>query len=248
MKRIIRIAFITLIVSSIPIVTLTGQDKSTTKHVKVVVVDKSGNKTELDTLLKECPMADSIKLKNGDMVYIGKHGSMAETMAGAGSHNCEMSMTINSDKEGKEKIIKKYRIVAGDSTKIIKDKEGEDIIIVKEGKHIVEGKGGDVMVWSSDKAGSKGENVIYINEGKEDLKNGEKIFNVQVTSDDSDSGNEVEKTKYVLAKDGMVISIEGNDEAKVKDLVKDIESKMGVKKETAVKPVVKEEAKKTLKK
>lgn len=246
MKRIMRIAFITLIVCLIPVVTLTGQDKRPMNHVKVVVVDKSGNKTELDTLLTDGPMADSIKLKNGDMVYIGKHGSMAEIMAGAGSHNCEMSVTINSDNEGKEKIVKKYKIVTGDSTQIIKDKEGEDIIIVKEGKHIVEGKGGDVMVWSSDKTGSKGGNVIYINEGKEELKNGEKIFDVQVSKDDS--GNEVEKTKYVLAKDGMVISIEGNDEAKVKDLVKDIESKMGVKGETAVKPVVKEGTKKTIKK
>jgi hypothetical protein len=246
MKSIVKIAFITLIICLIPTVTLKGQDKSTTKHIKVVVVDKSGNKTELDTLLKECPMADSIRLKNGDMIYIGKHGTMAESMTGAGGHNCEMSMTINSDNEGKEKIVKKYKIVAGDSTKTIKDGEDEDIIVLKKGKHIVEGKGGDIMVWSSDKTGSKGGNVIYINEGKEDYKNGEKTFDLQVTTDDS--GNEVEKTKYVLAKDGMVISIEGNDEAKVKDLVKDIESKMGVKEETVVKPVVKEETKKTLKK
>jgi hypothetical protein len=245
MKRIVKIAFITLIICSVPIVTLTGQDKNTSKHVKVVVVDKSGDKTELDTLLKECPMADSIKLKNGDMICFSKHGTMAETMAVTGSHECNMIVTVNSDNEGK-KIVKKLRIIAGDSSKIIKGDGDEDIIVVKEGKHIVEGKGGDVMVWSSDKTGSKGGNVIYINEGKEDLKNGEKIFNVQVTTDDS--GNEVEKTKYVLAKDGMVISIEGNDEAKVKDLVKDIESKMGVKGETAVKPVVKEETKKTLKK
>ena len=53
----------------------------------------------------------------------------------------------------------------------------------------------------------------------------------------------------MLAKDGMVISIEGNDEAKVKDLVKDIESKMGVSKSpTNTKPVAKEQVKKTLKK
>jgi hypothetical protein len=246
MKRIIKIAFITLIICSIPILTIAGQDKSDMKHIKVVVVDKSGNKTELDTLLKECPIADSIKLKNGDIIYLRKHGTMAEITTGAEGHDCDMFVTVNSDNEGKEKIVKKYTIVADDSTKIIKDGEAEDIIVIKRGKHFVEGKGGDVMVWSSDKTGSKGGNVIYINEGKEDLKKDKKIFNVEVTTDDS--GKEVEKTKYVLAKDGMVISIEGNDEAKVKDLVKDIESKMGVKEETAVKPVVREETKKTLKK
>ena len=79
------------------------------------------------------------------------------------------------------------------------------------------------------------------------MKDGEKIFNVEVKTDDS--GNEVEKTKYVLAKDGMVISIEGNDEAKVKDLVKEIESKMGVNKAgTTGKQAVKEETKKTVRK
>jgi hypothetical protein len=41
----------------------------------------------------------------------------------------------------------------------------------------------------------------------------------------------MEKMKYVIAKDGMVISVEGNDEAKVKDMVKDIESKLKVGKE-----------------
>ena len=33
----------------------------------------------------------------------------------------------------------------------------------------------------------------------------------------------VEKTKYVIAKNGMVVTIEGNDEARAKELVKEIE-------------------------
>ena len=47
----------------------------------------------------------------------------------------------------------------------------------------------------------------------------------------------------------MVVSVEGNDEAKVKELVKDIESKLGVNKDDKnPKKVIKEETKKTTKK
>ena len=40
----------------------------------------------------------------------------------------------------------------------------------------------------------------------------------------------MEKTKYVIAKDGMVVTIEGNDEAKAKEILKDVESRLGVDK------------------
>jgi hypothetical protein len=45
--------------------------------------------------------------------------------------------------------------------------------------------------------------------------------------DDRDST--VNKTKYVIAKDGMVVTVEGNDEARAKDLLKVIENELGVK-------------------
>jgi hypothetical protein len=38
----------------------------------------------------------------------------------------------------------------------------------------------------------------------------------------------MEKTRFVIAKDGMVVTIEGTDEAKAKELAKEIEQKLGV--------------------
>jgi hypothetical protein len=158
-----------------------------------------------------------------------------------------MFVTVSSDNERKDKIVKEVTVIACDSTEILKDCDKEEVIVIKGGKHIIEGKGGDVMFWSSDETGPKCKRIIYINEGEAGLKDGEKTFNIEVKTDDS--GNKVEKTKYVLAKDGMVISIEGIDEAKVNDLAKDIESKLGVNKTgTSEKPVVKAETKKTVKK
>jgi len=247
MKRIMKIVFFALIICSIPIAALNAQEKKNEQRIKIVVADKSGTKTEFDTLLKDSPMPDSIKLKNGKVIYIGKHCAMAGTIAHAKGHCDHMFVTVSSDNERKDKIVKEVTVIACDSTEILKDCDKEEVIVIKGGKHIIEGKGGDVMFWSSDETGPKGKRIIYINEGEAGLKDGEKTFNIEVKTDDS--GNKVEKTKYVLAKDGMVISIEGIDEAKVNDLAKDIESKLGVNKTgTSEKPVVKAETKKTVKK
>ena len=137
-----------------------GQEKKNGQHIKIVVVDKSGNRTEIDTLLKGGTMPDSIRLKNGEMISIRKHCNMEEEMAGTEGHDCEMSITVNSEKGSKDKIIKKVKVIAGDSTMTFKDDEEEGVTVIKGGKHFVEGKGGDVMVWSSDRRGSKGENII----------------------------------------------------------------------------------------
>ncbi|MBA4321736.1 MAG: hypothetical protein C0408_02850 [Odoribacter sp.] len=124
--------------------------------------------------------------------------------------------------------------------------EGGNVIILKDGKHIIEGKGSKVVTWSASEGDSEGAKYIYINESKNSDKEIEKTINVKVTTDDKDR---LVKTKYVIAKDGMVVTIEGNDEAKVKEMIKDIESKLGVSKgEKNMKPVAKEETKKTTKK
>jgi hypothetical protein len=67
--------------------------------------------------------------------------------------------------------------------------------------------------------------------------------------EDFDNDSTVEKTRFVIAKDGMVVTIEGNDEAKAKELAKEIESKLGVNtKGSDKKETVKVESKKEIKK
>lgn len=66
------------------------------------------------------------------------------------------------------------------------------------------------------------------------------------------SGKKAEKTSYILAKDGMTITIEGDDEAKIKEMVNVIEAKSGTIKGEKVEKVdlkdIKEGSKKTVKK
>jgi hypothetical protein len=245
MKRIVQIGLPLLLALLIPAGTLNAQEKKNEQRIKIVVADKSGTKVEIDTIMKDCITADSIKLKDGKIIYIAKHGTVG-MVKHVGGKNGQIYVTVTSDEKGDKEITKGIEIISCDSVNENKVCEGGNIIIVKGGNHFVEGKGSKIITLRSDEGDSKGESYIYINEGNESWKDGEKAFNVKVIKDDE--GNTVEKTKYVIAKDGMVISIEGNDEAKVKAMIKDIESKMGVTKDDKTKEVVKEETKKPSKK
>ena len=263
MKRIVKIALILIIIFLIPAGILHAQEKKNERHIKVIVADKSGTKVEIDTLIKGDISADSIKLKSGEVIFLAKDGAVG-TIKHMEGEKGQMFVTVTSDdKDNKadKKRRKEITVISGDSDHIIQGGEGDEVVIIKNGKHFKEGKGGDVVSWSSSsstgssssssvsssKGDSKSRRVIYFNEGKKVKKDGEKTFDVRVSTDGK--GNTIEKTKYVIAKDGMVVSIEGNDEAKVKDLVKEVESKLGVSKDDQnMKQVAKEEAGKPTKK
>jgi hypothetical protein len=250
MKRIVKIGTAFLLMLLISASSLNAQEKKNEQRIKIVVADKSGSKVEIDTLIKGDVSADSIKLKNGEVIFLSKHGTSGTIKQG---EKGQMYVTVTSDDKGEKgdkgdkKIRKEITVISGDSDNVHQIVEGGDLIIVKNGKHFSEGKDGKVVTWSSSGGSSKGESYVYINEDTGSGKDGEKTFNVKVVKDDE--GNTVEKTKYIIAKDGMVISIEGNNETKVKDMVEVIESKLGVTKEDKnPKQVVKEETKKTVKK
>lgn len=246
MKRILKIALTLCVTFLFATAILNAQEKKNEQRIKIVIADKSGSKVEIDTLIKDDISADSIKLKNGDVIYLAKNdpsGTLKHIEGDIGN----MFVTVNSNDKSGKKIRKEITIISGDSSSFSDSSNGDDVIILKNGKHFTEGKGNKVVTWSSSGSDSNGKRYIYVNEGKESGKGDEKSIDVNVTTDEK--GNAMEKTKYVIAKDGMVISIEGNDEAKVKDLVKDIESKLGVSKEDKeMKQVVKEETKKSIKK
>jgi hypothetical protein len=88
---------------------------------------------------------------------------------------------------------------------------------------------------------------IIIKDGKVIKDEGDKDFNTLEKLEKNDENGEM--TKYVIAKDGVVVTVESNDEAKAKDLIKEIENKLGVnKEENQRKEIVKTETKKTVKK
>jgi hypothetical protein len=235
MKRIVKIASAFIVLLLLPALAMTGQVKEKEKHVKIVVSDKDGTTVEIDTLIKGDILTDSIKLKNGEVIYLASHGKSVKTMHMEGDTR-SMVVTVSSDDKGDTKQHKKVIVVSCDSAHA---DQGEDIIIIKGGKQIKDVKGGNVISISSSDSDSKEEKYVYITEDKNKGKKGEKTVEVRVTTDDKN--NTIERTKYVIAKDGMVVTVEGNDDAKAKELIKEIESKLGVNKdEKGAKEEVKE--------
>jgi hypothetical protein len=231
MKRITKIVLTLILIFFIPAGILKAQGKQEEKRIKIIVADKSGTKVEIDTLIKGAS-PDSIKLNNGEVVVLAKDGPDG-TIKHVNGEKGQMFVTVTSNEKGDKKMKKQITVISGDSAHVDQNCECCNIIIVKGGKHAKDGKGGNVVTWSSSSSSStggdsKGEKYIYINESKNSGKKGEMTYDVKVTKDGK--GDKMEKTKYVIAKDGMVVTIEGNDEAKAKEILKDVESKLGVDK------------------
>lgn len=232
MERTVKIVLTLIMIILIPEGIISAQGKQEEKRIKILVADKSGTKVEIDTLIKGTS-PDSIKLKNGEVIVLSKDGPEG-TMKHVKGEKGQMFVTVTSDDKGDKKMKKQITVISGDSVKVGKDCDCCNIIIVKGGKHFKDGKGGNVVTWSSSssstssKSDSKGERYIYINGSKDSGKHSEKKVDVIVSTDDK--ANKTEKTKYVIAKDGMVVTIEGNNEAKAKEILKDVESKLGVDK------------------
>lgn len=216
MKRIIKNLLLILMVGSVPISMALGQEKKTEHKVKIVVADKSGTITIIDTTFTAGSKPDSIILKNGEVIYLA-HPEKGLTISKSVKGPEKVTVIVTDDNEGEKKNEERVIIMSGDDAKwtAASTGEGEKVIIVKDGK------------------------VIKSDEGE--------TFDIRVDKDNLESDDDV--TKYVIAKDGMVISVEGKDEAKVKELIKVIEGKLDVKAEGGEKKeVVKTETKKTEKK
>jgi hypothetical protein len=229
MKRITKIALTFILVMLIPTGLLNAQGKQEEKRIKILVDDKSGTKVEIDTLIKGASV-DSIKLKNGEVIVLAKDGPEGKVKHIKGEKG-QMFVTVTSNEKGDKKMKKQITVVTGDSANVEKNCECCKVIIIKGSKHFKEGKGGNIVTWSSSSSTGdvKGEKYIYINESNDSGKGEEKTINVKVNTDDN--GETTKKTKFVVAKDGMVVTIEGNDEAKVKEILKEVELKLGVDKE-----------------
>lgn len=70
---------------------------------------------------------------------------------------------------------------------------------------------------------NKDKNVIVMNKA-----GNSKSFSMALSTDKDE---DADATKCIIAKDGIVVTVEGKDEARVKELMEEIEKKMGIEKE-----------------
>jgi len=219
MKSIPKILLLFFMTFILPFSIASGQDKKTEKKVKVIISDNDGTKTVIDTTFSGETMPGSITLKDGKIIYFDSPGSVtAHISSDEAKKNIYITTTVDDDgeKSNGERVI----IMSGDNLEwTSKPSTGtrQHIYITTDGKgekgektekHVIVASAGGNAVWE-DKEG--------------------KTFHVTVDSDkDSDIDNEM--TKYVIARDGIVVTVESNDEARAKEVIKAIESKLDIKK------------------
>jgi hypothetical protein len=254
MKRMFKYFVLIMLIGSVPLTMAFGQEKkSEQKKIKVVIDDGSGAKTVLDTTFTGGTLPETVTLKDGNVIFIGEPGKgVAHIKPGTGTR--DVFVTVTSDDKGDKKVEKKVIVMSSDSVKwTTKSPEKGENIYVYSTTENTGGKPGTKVVVSAASVGEDileeegGNNIIVIKEGKMIKSEGGKTFSIRVESDDVDS--DIETTKYVIAKDGLVITVEGSDEASAKEILKVIESKLDIKSDEGVKKeVVKEETKKAVKK
>jgi hypothetical protein len=233
MKIYVRNFLLILTALALPLSAANGQNKKIEKKIKVVMDDGSGAKTEIDTTFTDDTLPDSVILKNGKVFYFAGTGDEEIT----GKSPKKMLVTVTSTSDG-EKNKEQTVIVTSDDSTWTNKAEGD----------------GNKHVYSYSLSGSSGHNsgnhMVIVSDNGKDISTGEEkviiIKDGKVIGDESDkdydvlenlekNDNKTEMTKYVIAKDGVVVTVESKDEEKAKNLIKDIENRLGVKKDDGVK-------------
>ena len=184
MKRISRFFFLFVLIVFVPLSMVSGQDKKTEKKIKVVIADKDGEMTIIDTTFTGDSMPHSLTLKEGKVVYLASPGEGMVHLKSAGGKGT-IYVTCTEDEDGTLSHQEKVIVMSGEN--------GEWTIMPSTGsvKHIYA------------KADTDGETEI-------------------------DTNSDV--TKYVIAKDGVVVTVESKDEDKAKEILEVLEKELKIKK------------------
>jgi len=237
MKRIFKIVSAALVIGICSFSIVLGQEKKSEQKIKVVIADGSDTKVLIDTVFTDDMIRDSIKLKDGTFMFIGKHGDHDDFLSKDGSDH--FFVTVSSDSKDNKKEI---TIVKSDSLSWTAERKPGKIYIYSNSES-AEGKafnGDKMMTWSINDEDGPGRKVVIIKDGKTIDEEGEESYTYTIRSGNSVRvDSDAESTKYVIRKDGMVISVEGQDYAKVKKLADEIGAKIDSSSEATDRKAVK---------
>ncbi len=220
----------------LPFSLASGQGKKNEEKIKIVIADKSGTNVVIDTTFTCGNKLDSIKLKDGTIVYIGKHPG-DEPLKGSKKIYIKSPDAANS-----KKVIREVTVISSDSDKLatLDEKTGENVFVYSHSGDKSTGldKSYKVITHVGKDGGKSDIKYIYVNDDKEAGQNSNEKFDILINEDEFD--HDTDNTKHVIAKNGIVVTIEGSDEAKINELVKQIEKNLDIDREKpSVKPAVK---------
>lgn len=230
MKRILLISGFSLFSFLMAFTSITAQEIKHEKKIKVILVDDSGKKTVIDTLIKDRNMSDTIKLQKGKIIVIDDNKTGSEHSSKGGTEY--ITVNVTSDDNDSLEVHKDVRVLTSDSlTWHDSDDSGhsENIYVFKSSSPHGENTEShqNTMTWTENDGKKAGKRVIVINDGEATHTEEHEII---MHMDSEEGKKDFEKTKYIIKKDGMVISVEGDDYNKVKEIVEEIESTLESKK------------------
>jgi hypothetical protein len=205
MKRIFKVIGISVFIMGLPFSLIMAQ--KTEQKIKIITDDGSGKKVVMDTTFSGNNGPDSLKLKDGSVVYLDRKGKKLDR---------KEHLTVTRSSNGKDNGNQFEEVTVVNTDSLDSDHSENSSEVISSNVH--------------------GNRKYKIRSDRDTLN--------YVVSDNNDS--KVEKTRFVIAKDGMVVTIEGNDEAKAKELAKEIELKLGVSNEAEKKETIKVESKKKI--
>lgn len=207
MKRITSIIILTIIICAIPFSGILAQEKKSEQKIKIIVSDGAGTQVVIDTLIKDGETNDSIRIKGGKVIYIGHSGDEKNMKHSDNGEN--VYVYVSSDDKEKNNEAKTITIVSSDPASMTENGEGTEYIVMKKAHNAANNSNSNS--YSTSKSNS----------------------HYSFTTTESKDGDTFESSenmsRSIIAKDGMVVTVEGKDEAKVNALAKEIQQKMGVK-------------------
>jgi len=230
MQKIYKIISSALIIGLIPFSILAGQEKKSEQKIKIIINDDSGRKVVVDTVIKDGKEMKSFTLKDGNVIFIGDSGDKTDLLTDEGGK--QVIVKVTSDGGDTKEEVREITIIRSDSSATWSVKENGGKVFAFSDTKSTEGNPGEeqsMMLWSEKDGSGTGEKVIIIKDGKVIEKEGENSFSYTIKPVNKES--DFEMTKYVIKKNGMVITIEGDDYVKVKEIADEIESKIDSKKD-----------------
>jgi hypothetical protein len=216
----------------VPLSSAICQDNKTENIIKVILEDGSGAKTVLDTTFSNSQLPDSVILKNGKVIFFAENMKEVKERKSPEKVLVTVISTGGDEKNKEQTIIATYGNSAGTS----KVADGTKHSYSYSGTANSDSKSENqtVIVTGDDKDLTTClHKVVIIKDGKVMKDESDKDFDSLEKLEKND--DHAEMTKYIIAKDGVIVTIESKDEAKAKDLIKEIENKLGVSKEDSEK-------------
>jgi len=193
-----------------------GQEKQTEKKVKIVLTDNKGEKTVLDTVIIGDSQIKTISAKDGKVIYIGSSADAA--IHTSGGEKSQVYITISTD-DNKNVVISKADSATWTTTQ---GGKGQIYSIVSPS-----GSQKNVIMSTVDVDTKDGKKVIIMS--GDAIVEGEKVIIGHASTGLKDVN--ANYSKIVVSRDGVVITIEGEDEAKVKAIIDIIDNELKKKRE-----------------